>query len=93
MTPCDRAWDMGSYTEYMWVYDGICHGVRIPDEPSLPLRLPVTQTCQCRIIGSPEGHSGWHRCPSYDDFKLDSGTPDETVLTSLSSTQSMPAAA
>ena len=31
MTPYDRAWDMGSYTEYMWVYDGICHVVRIPD--------------------------------------------------------------
>ena len=23
---------MGSYTEYMWVYDGICQVVRIPDE-------------------------------------------------------------
>ncbi len=32
MTPYDRAWDMGSYAEYMWVYDGICHVVRIPDE-------------------------------------------------------------
>ncbi len=31
MTPFDRAWDMGSYTEYMWVYDGICQVVRIPD--------------------------------------------------------------
>ncbi len=31
MTPYDRAWDMGSYTEYMWVYDGICQVVRIPD--------------------------------------------------------------
>ncbi len=31
MTPYDRAWDMGSYTEYMWSYDGICQGVRIPD--------------------------------------------------------------
>jgi hypothetical protein len=32
MTPYDRAWDMGSYAEYMWVYDGICQVVRIPDE-------------------------------------------------------------
>ncbi len=32
MTPYDRAWDMGSYTEYMWSYDGICQVVRIPDE-------------------------------------------------------------
>jgi hypothetical protein len=31
MTAYDRAWDMESYTEYMWVYDGICHVVRIPD--------------------------------------------------------------
>jgi hypothetical protein len=31
MTPYDRAWDMGSYTEYMWSYDGICQVVRIPD--------------------------------------------------------------
>ncbi len=31
MTPYDRAWDMGSYTEYMTAYDGICQGVRIPD--------------------------------------------------------------
>ncbi len=30
----DRAWDMGSYTEYMWVYDGICQVVRIPDADS-----------------------------------------------------------
>ncbi len=34
MTPYDRAWDMGSYTEYMWVYDGICQVVRIPDDAS-----------------------------------------------------------
>jgi hypothetical protein len=31
MTPYDRAWDMGSNTEYMWSYDSICHVVRIPD--------------------------------------------------------------
>ncbi len=31
MTPYDRAWDMGVYTEYMWSYDGICQGGRIPD--------------------------------------------------------------
>ncbi len=31
MTPYDRAWDMGVYTEYMTVYDGICQVVRIPD--------------------------------------------------------------
>ncbi len=31
MTPYDRAWDMGSFTEYMWSYDGICQVVRIPD--------------------------------------------------------------
>jgi hypothetical protein len=31
ITPYDRAWDMGSYTEYMTVYDGICQVVRIPD--------------------------------------------------------------
>ncbi len=31
MAPYDRAWDMGVYTEYMWVYDGICQVVRIPD--------------------------------------------------------------
>ncbi len=31
MTPYDRAWDMGVYAEYMWVYDGICQVVRIPD--------------------------------------------------------------
>ena len=30
--PYDRAWDMGSYTEYMWSYDGICQVVRIPDD-------------------------------------------------------------
>ena len=35
MTPYDRAWDMGSYTEYMWSYDGICQGGRIPDASSL----------------------------------------------------------
>ncbi len=28
MTPYDRAWDMGSYTEYMWSYDGICQVTR-----------------------------------------------------------------
>ncbi len=32
MTPYDRAWDMGVYTEYVWVYDGICQVVRISDE-------------------------------------------------------------
>jgi hypothetical protein len=32
MTPYDRAWDMGSYTEYMWVHDSICQVVRIPDD-------------------------------------------------------------
>ncbi len=31
MTPYDRAWDMAVYTEYMWSYDGICQGGRIPD--------------------------------------------------------------
>ncbi len=34
MTPYDRAWEMGSYTEYMWSYDGICQVVRIPDAGS-----------------------------------------------------------
>ena len=34
MTPYDRAWDMGVYTGYMWVYDGICQVVRIPDAPA-----------------------------------------------------------
>ncbi len=31
MTPYVRAWYMGSYTEYIMSYDGICQGVRIPD--------------------------------------------------------------
>jgi hypothetical protein len=26
------AWDMATYTKYMWLCDGICHVVRIPDE-------------------------------------------------------------
>ncbi len=30
MRPYDRAWDMATYTEYMWSYDGICQGGRIP---------------------------------------------------------------
>ncbi len=41
MTPYDRAWEMGIYTEYMWVYDGICQVVRIPDAAdsyALPVR-------------------------------------------------------
>jgi hypothetical protein len=31
ITPYDRAWDMGVFSEYMTVYDGICQVVRIPD--------------------------------------------------------------
>ena len=38
MRPYDRAWDMATYTEYMWSYDGICQVVRIPDD--LPVGDP-----------------------------------------------------
>jgi hypothetical protein len=36
MTPYDRASDMGVYTKYMTVYDGICQVVRIPDVVKFP---------------------------------------------------------
>jgi hypothetical protein len=58
MTPYDRAWDMGSYTEYMWSYDGICQVVRIPDEWPGRLRAESAATArgQARLLspGPPE---------------------------------------
>ena len=53
MTPYDRAWDMGSYTEYMWVYDGICQVVRIPDAQYIPCCTFSTKyipVCQCTCM-------------------------------------------
>ncbi len=41
MTPYDRAWDIGVYTEYMWVYDGICQVVRIPDDYDIIANSPA----------------------------------------------------
>ncbi len=34
MRPYDRAWDIATYTEYMWSYYDICQGGRIPDAAS-----------------------------------------------------------
>ncbi len=47
MTPYDRAWDMGSYAEYMWVCDGICHVVRIPDGRCPGPAGPATMASPC----------------------------------------------
>ncbi len=44
MTPYDRAWDMGSYTEYMTSYDGICQVVRIPDVGMILITTKVRST-------------------------------------------------
>jgi hypothetical protein len=51
MTPYDRAWDMGSYTEYMWSYDGICQVVRISDASG----LLVVQGSELRLTGRLSG--------------------------------------
>ncbi len=50
MTPYDRAWDMGSYTEYMWSYDGICQVVRIPDAISKSLISNVALDIECQTV-------------------------------------------
>ncbi len=80
MTPYDRAWDMGSYTEYMTVYDCICQVVRIPDvvarqpEPESLVRGTVAIRVQ-RILDGHRDDIGYLpdimiRTPDIGNFKF-----------------------